>query len=232
MNKFATCFCHEPGFFSLLHPPLWTVTTTRFYVILSRDLTLYSKRHADSEIVISVPQLPSSTKRVEVRGDGMEQGLLKQIEKMNFRTQMEVFYTAYSKVRLFYLSHIFVSPLPNFDVLQYLVVKYDSFAISHYSLGIVDILGITNNNSHDFVGSNIFKFLAQHTTALPREYKSKVKDALKHGQAISASINLFTLRSLARAKGDDKFFTHWTPCKDERGSVAYAVVTLSSTLYE
>jgi len=43
-------------------------------------------------------QLPKSTQRVEVRGDGMEQGLLKQIEKMNFRTQMEVFYTAYSKV--------------------------------------------------------------------------------------------------------------------------------------
>lgn len=43
-------------------------------------------------------QLPQSTKKVEVRGDGMEQGLLKQIEKMNFRTQMEIFYTAYSKV--------------------------------------------------------------------------------------------------------------------------------------
>ena len=28
----------------------------------------------------------------------MEQGLLKKIEKMNFRTQMEAFYTAYSKV--------------------------------------------------------------------------------------------------------------------------------------
>lgn len=48
----------------------------------------------------NVPQLPQSTKRVEVRGDGMEQGLLKRIEKMNFRTQMEVFYTAYSKVML------------------------------------------------------------------------------------------------------------------------------------
>lgn len=46
----------------------------------------------------SSAQLPQSTKRVEVRGDGMEQGLLKQIEKMNFRTQMEIFYTAYSKV--------------------------------------------------------------------------------------------------------------------------------------
>lgn len=57
-------------------------------------------------MLISVPQLPSSTKRVEVRGDGMEQGLLKQIEKMNFRTQMEVFYTAYSKVRLLYRPEI------------------------------------------------------------------------------------------------------------------------------
>ena len=46
----------------------------------------------------TTPQIPSSTKRVEVREAGMEQGLLKQIEKMNFRTQMEAFYTAYSKV--------------------------------------------------------------------------------------------------------------------------------------
>jgi len=47
----------------------------------------------------SSSQLPKSTRRVEVRGDGMEQELLKQIEKKNFRTQMEIFYTAYSKVR-------------------------------------------------------------------------------------------------------------------------------------
>ena len=46
----------------------------------------------------SGPLLPQSTKKVEVREAGMEQGLLKQIEKLNFRTQMEKFYTAYSKV--------------------------------------------------------------------------------------------------------------------------------------
>jgi len=46
----------------------------------------------------STPQLPTSTKRVEVgKESGMEHGLLKKIEKMNFRTQMEAFYTAYSK---------------------------------------------------------------------------------------------------------------------------------------
>ena len=46
----------------------------------------------------STAQLPQSTKKVEVREAGMEHGLLKQIEKLNFRTQMEKFYTAYSKV--------------------------------------------------------------------------------------------------------------------------------------
>lgn len=112
-----------------------------------------------------------------------------------------------------------------------MVVKYDTFTISHYSLGVVELLGIKDRNSHDFLGNNIFKFLAMHTASLPREFKSKVREALKHGQAISASINLFTLRSLARNR-DDKFFTHWTPCKDEHGAVAYVVVTLSSTLYD
>ncbi|KAL8717650.1 MAG: hypothetical protein Q9225_005123 [Loekoesia sp. 1 TL-2023] len=156
------------------------------------------------------PKLPASSKRVEVREAGMEQGLLKQIEKMNFRNQMEAFYTAYSK---------------------YIVITYDSFTIQFYSVGIADILGITNRTNQDFVGNNIFKFLAQHTASLPREFKYKVKEALRQGQPISASINLFTLRSLAR-NGDDKFYTHWTPCKDEKGTVKYVVVTLSSTLYD
>ncbi|KAL9127103.1 MAG: hypothetical protein Q9217_003953 [Psora testacea] len=158
----------------------------------------------------STPRLPQSTKNVEVRDTGMEPALLKQIEKLNFRSQMEQFYTAYSK---------------------YIVIKYDSLSIQHYSHGIVELLGISNRTSHDFVGNNIFKFLTQHTATLPREFKSKVQYALKHGQAISASINLFTLRSLAR-RSDDKFFTHWTPTKDEHGRVKYVVVTLSSTLYD
>ncbi|CAO1605167.1 hypothetical protein XANCAGTX0491_008693 [Xanthoria calcicola] len=158
----------------------------------------------------STPNLPVSSKKIEVREGGMEPGLLKQIEKMNFRHQMEAFYTAYSK---------------------YLVISYDSFTIKFYSAGIADILGITNRTSQDFVGNNVFKFLGQHTANLPREFKTKVKAALKTGSAISASINLFTLKSLAR-QGDDKFYTHWTPCKDEKGVVRYVVVTLSSTTYE
>ena len=154
--------------------------------------------------------LPQSSKKVEVREAGMEGPLLKQIEKMDLRAQMERFYTTYSK---------------------YIVVKYDSFAIQHYSRGIVDILDITTRTNHEFVGTNVFKFIGQHTSALPREFKSKVQQALKNGLSISASINLFTIRSLSRRE-DDKFFTHWTPLKDENSHVRYAVMTLSSTLYE
>lgn len=71
----------------------------------------------------STPKLPASSKKVEVREAGMEPGLLKQIEKMNFRRQMEAFYTAYSKVCQTYFtlhvdadqfstwsSHIAISP--------------------------------------------------------------------------------------------------------------------------
>jgi len=37
------------------------------------------------------PQIPQSSAKVEVRETGMEPALLKQIERMNFRTQMELF---------------------------------------------------------------------------------------------------------------------------------------------
>ncbi len=87
-------------------------------------------------------------------------------------------------------------------------------------------------NNQDFLGADIFKFLAQHTTSLPREFKVKVKSALKIGQAISASINLLTLRSLTASRSDDKFFTHWTPTKDEHGATVYVILTLSSALYD
>ena len=39
-----------------------------------------------------------SSNKLEVRETGMEQALLNQIEKKDFKTQMKMFYTAYSKV--------------------------------------------------------------------------------------------------------------------------------------
>ena len=156
-----------------------------------------------------MPSLPQSSKKVEVREAGMEPGLLKQIEKMDFRNQMERFYTTYSK---------------------YLVVSYDSFSIKFYSGGIAEVFDVSPRSANELVGANVFKFLGQHTTALPREFKTKVQQALKNGLSISASISLFTPQSLARRE-DDKFFTHWTPVKDEKATCKYAVMTLSSALY-
>lgn len=40
----------------------------------------------------------NSKDKLDVRETGMEQGLLKRIEKMSLATQMKLFYTAYSKV--------------------------------------------------------------------------------------------------------------------------------------
>ena len=37
--------------------------------------------------------------KVEIREAGMERGLLSKIENMDFKKQMQMFYTAYSKVR-------------------------------------------------------------------------------------------------------------------------------------
>ena len=140
----------------------------------------------------------------------MEPALLKKIGKMDFRTQMERFYTAYSK---------------------YLIIKYDSFAIEFYSPGIADMLDLNKLTARQMVGSNVFKVLSQHCAALPKEFRNRVQQSLKAGQHISASIKLFTPKSMQKNQ-EDKFFTHWTPTKEEQGQTKYVVMTISSTLYD
>lgn len=78
-----------------------------------------------------------------------------------------------------------------------------------------------------FVGSEIFRTLAQHAPFMPKEFKTRIKEALKMGRAISSDINLSTRRSAAM-RGNEKFATHWTPLKDEQGAVKWVVLTLSS----
>ena len=144
----------------------------------------------------SMKRIPQTVPKSEVQEPGMEQGLLKSIEKLNFRTQMEKFYTAYSKVRNSYKSsdqEIGTSVLISSPAIQYIVVKLGDMDIMHYSRGMADILDVSAAESDvHFFGVNIFKLLAQHAPSVPREFKSKVKDALKHGQAISAGLELFT----------------------------------------
>jgi len=174
----------------------------------------------------------SSTRvTADVREAGMEQGLLNRIENMNLKTQMKMFYTAYSKVNCAAL------PLPSrgfrssvtlqANASQYLVLSYDSFTIEYYSPDILEMLIINPKAGTPFVGSDIFRTLAQHAPFMTKEFKTRIKDSLKMGRAVSSEINLSTRRSAAM-RGNEKFATHWTPLKDEHGAVKWVVLTLGS----
>ena len=91
------------------------------------------------------------------------------------------------------------------------------------------MLDPTNLAKGPLVGSDIFKFLARHTDNMSREFKARIKAALKAGMAISMDLQLFTRRSMI-FRGVENFATHWTPLKDEHSRVRWVVVTLGSTL--
>lgn len=172
----------------------------------------------------------SSTKVAEPREAGMEQGLLNRIENMNLKTQMKMFYTAYSKVSVCTASFTPARSRSHADILcpeKYLVLGYDSFAIEFYSPDILEMLIINPKSPVPFVGSDIFRTLSQHSPFMSKEFKTRIKESLRMGKAVSADINLLTRRSAAM-RGNEKFATHWTPLKDENANVRYVVLTLSS----
>ena len=111
--------------------------------------------------------------------------------------------------------------------IQYLVMSYDNLVIQFYSAGIVEMLDPTNLAKGPLVGAEIFKFLARQTESMPRDYKGRVKSALKVGSAISLNLHLFTRRSMI-FRGDECFATHWTPLKDEQSRVKWIVMTMGS----
>jgi hypothetical protein len=79
-------------------------------------------------------------------------------------------------------------------------------------------------NSGQIVGIDVFRFLNHHANSLSRDFKSRVKGALKMGQAVSVDLTLCT----RQYHGFEKFVTHWTPLKDEQGKVCFAVLTLGA----
>lgn len=151
---------------------------------------------------------------------GMEQALLHQIEGMSLKTQMDTFYTAYSKVRHQLL------PLNRVDIEQYLVMSYDNLAIRFCSAGIVKMVN-PDHPIQKIVGTNVFKFLNQHATSISRDYRSSVRASLKVGQAISLHIRLSTHHSDV-SRSEEEFVTHWTPLKDEHAVVTFVVLTMGS----
>ncbi len=103
------------------------------------------------------------------------------------------------------------------------MLGYDSMSIEFYSPDVVDMLLIDPKNDTTFVGNSIFKVLAQYSPNMPREFKNRVKGALRAGRAVSADISLATRRSVVN-RGSEKFATHWTPLKDEHAAVRCVVV--------
>lgn len=77
------------------------------------------------------------------------------------------------------------------------------------------------------VNQNVFKVLTQHAPSMPRDFKSRIRTALKAGRAISADINLVTKKSVIYRRSE-RLATHWTPLKNEHAEVKWVVVTLTT----
>ena len=149
---------------------------------------------------------------------GMEKDLLNKIEKMNFRSQMQAFYAAYSKVCLEPYNVPYLSDL----WLQYLVLS-PSFVIDFFSPDVVDMLLIDPAVDTTFVGSDVFRVLGNYAPGLPKTFRERVRGSVQAGRAISADLQLSTRRSMMM-RGNERFVSHWTPLKDEHQRLKYVVV--------
>ncbi|EXJ92760.1 hypothetical protein A1O3_01312 [Capronia epimyces CBS 606.96] len=150
------------------------------------------------------------------RQAGMEEDVLRQMDKMNLKKQIDTFYTSYSK---------------------FLVINYSTFYITFHSAGIKSLLypvksTLTLTSSHmmappepQIVGVDVFRFLSAHSpTKLSGDFKTRVRMALRKGAAISLDLTLCTRRYM----GYEKFAVHFTPLKNEVGEVGFVVCTLGS----
>lgn len=167
---------------------------------------------------------------------GMEPELLNRLGKLTFKTQVEAFYTAYSK---------------------YLVMQYNPqtqyLHIKHYSPGVIDMLGLNlpNGGIAPIFNKDIFKILAEHSSSTSsstsRAFKDTVRNAIRNGAAVSVDTGLLTgyeerkekrgtLKGMFNSGGkeegglvrvEEKYVTHWTPLKDEDGRPKWVVLTIA-----
>lgn len=92
------------------------------------------------------------------------------------------------------------------------------------------MLCVDPKSDANFVGSDIFKVLTQHSAYPVKDFRNRVKTTLRMGRAISAELVLSIRRSGMIMRGTEKLATHWTPLKDEVGQVKYVVVTLATII--
>ena len=77
-----------------------------------------------------------------------------------------------------------------------------------------------------FLDADVFRVLAAHSTRMAKDFKSTVKQSLRMGRAVSMELNLATRRSIIM-RGSERFASHWTPVKNEKGEVGWVIVTLA-----
>ncbi|KAI6713256.1 hypothetical protein PZA11_001891 [Diplocarpon coronariae] len=171
----------------------------------------------------------SAANMLSIRDEaGMEGELTNRAERLSFKSQIEAFYTAYSK---------------------YLIMTWDAtanmLAVQFYSPGVIDMLGLNlpNGSVAHIYNRDIFKVLSEFSTSssssVNRTFKQTVKDALKLGEAISVETGLLTGFEETRRRGlfgdregglrrvVERYITHWTPLKDQDGRVKWVVLTIA-----
>ncbi|KUJ16946.1 uncharacterized protein LY89DRAFT_616615 [Mollisia scopiformis] len=173
--------------------------------------------------------LPTSSK-VRVREEaGMEQELIKRVGKLSFRTQVEAFYTAYSK-------YVIMTWNP----------QTQGLSIQHYSPGIIDMLclNLPNGSIAPIYNKDIFKVLSEHTSSASsssaaKAFRYSVRESLKVGKAVSVETGLLTGFEERKGTGwfggkdegmrrvEERYVTHWTPLKDEEGRVRWVVLSIA-----
>lgn len=89
------------------------------------------------------------------------------------------------------------------------------------------MLLIDPKTDNTFINNDIFKVLNQYSPGLSKDFKPRIKNAIRAGRAISADVSLATRRSVVM-KGSENFATHWTPLKNEHAVVTWVIVTFAA----
>ena len=181
---------------------------------------------------------------------GMEPKLMNDLGKLSFGTQIEAFYTAYSKVST--PVRIGNPKSPKTNMQKYIVLRYNSktaeLNIKHYSVGVIDILGLNlpNGGIAPIFQKDIFKILSEHSpssSSQARTFRDTVRNAIRAGKAVSVELGMMTGfeerkqstglgrlvnsdRHGSMVRVEEKYICHWTPVKDEDGFPQYVVLTI------
>ncbi|TVY53587.1 Phototropin-1 [Lachnellula cervina] len=196
----------------------------------SRDSTRVKSTFFKSWRKYNPSKSPAAKKIVVMEEAGQEPELVNKLGKMTFTTQVEAFYTAYSK----YICMEYQAPT-------------QTLSVKHYSPGIIDILclNLPNGSIAPIYNKDIFKVLAEHTSSstsssVSKEFKNTVRQALQKGNAVSVETGLLT--GFTEVKGgnwflgdrerrlkrmEERYVTHWTPLKDAEGGVKFVVLSIA-----